>query len=1255
MTINLFIKIILIIIEFIYSYEKSDGFSLRNSYIILKIGKEGNCSILYHGFKIMPIKVLINDTSIADIDIKNYHYKKNSIVKMIWNETLRDINNMFRKCYGISEIDFSGFNSSSINNTNSMFLDCHSLTSINFSHFDTSLVTEMNHMFFGCESLTSLDVSHFNTSLVKNMEYMFFNCHNLNYLDISSFNTKSVIKMNSMFDYCNKLTSLDLSNFDTSLVENMEKMFVNCHNLIYLDISNFNTKSVTNMYSMFNSCFNLTSINLSNFNTSLVTNFASMFKNCYKLASLNLTNFDTSLAKNFARMFTNCSDLISLNLSNFNTSLATNFENMFDNCTNLTSLNLSNFYTSSATNFASMFHLCKNLISLDISNFDSSLVISMDSMFSECYELNTLNLSHFNTSSVKHFFYMFNKCKKLKFLNLSNFNTSFANNTNHMFSDCSSLISLDISNFDSRLIYVNKTEGMFSGCENLQYLNMSGEYLNNTVFDQINVHLPNNIVYCFNEKYLNSLNGTKKNCSVLDCSINWKQSQKKLIYNDSTTCLVSCKNSSTYTFEYNNKCYDKCPNDTFLIKPKNQCIDRCDKDDLYQYQFRNECYIKCPNETISSKSRKYFCESLYNEEEPYGIIDSQQCVNSCKINDMLKQLCILKYKFDDKNKTKTLKEKIINDIISEIKSGSLNEILTEMIHNKNNSQEELTIVVENEIHQIGMLSYFNERVDLSSVNFDECEKVLKQNGYQFNDTNDLIMYKIEHLIDGYKIPFMDYALFLNTGDQIIQINLDICNNTNVIHNIPISINDSDIDKYNPESDFYNDKCNKFTTDSGTDMTIYDRKNKYNANNMSLCEKGCTYIKYNSDIKRVECDCKIKSNLTYSYNNEDYSLDKLTAQKSSSNLGVTSCRLLCFKENLTSNTGFYVVLVILLILIIIFVLFYSKGYNMLEQKIDEVIRKTHKGNKKKSKNIIKQIINKNNKNKRKKASNNIQKKNSKNILLKSNTNKTKSKKNNNNKINNKLETKENEKNMSKNKNIKNSTNKALKPDTDYEYNWLSYKDATKFDKRASCEYYLSLIQNKQLFMFTFCNFNDYNSGIIKKFIFFLSFALHYTINALFFNDDTMHQIYEDEGSFNFGYQYKYILLSALVSTCLLRIILQLLVLTDKDVLEVKLQQTRTLAFKKKKQKLKCIIIKTIIFFVLNFLLLMFFWYYLTCFNAIYENTQIYLIENTLISFGFSLFYPFIINIFPTILRKYSIHSLNKTKNYLYKFSQILQLI
>ena len=119
-------------------------------------------------------------------------------------------------------------------------------------------------------------------------------------------------------------------------------------------------------------------------------------------------------------------------------------------------------------------------------------------------------------------------------------------------------------------------------------------------------------------------------------------------------------------------------------------------------------------------------------------------------------------------------------------------------------------------------------------------------------------------------------------------------------------------------------------------------------------------------------------------------------------------------------------------------------------------------------------------------------------------------------------------------------------------------------------------------------------------------------------------------------------------------LQFLVLTDKDVLDVKKETIKEKAIKMKKKKLKCIKIKYAILFILNFILLGLFWYYLTCFSAIYKNTQIYLIENTLISFGFSLFYPFIINIFPTFIRMCSIHSSDKNHNYCYKFSQVLQV-
>ena len=234
-------------------------------------------------------------------------------------------------------------------------------------------------------------------------------------------------------------------------------------------------------------------------------------------------------------------------------------------------------------------------------------------------------------------------------------------------------------------------------------------------------------------------------------------------------------------------------------------------------------------------------------------------------------------------------------------------------------------------------------------------------------------------------------------------------------------------------------------------------------------------------------------------------------------------------------------------------------------------------------------------------------------------------------------------------------KIIKPDTDYELNWLLYEEALKFDKRENCDYYFSLIKSKQLFLFTFCSFDDYNSGIVKKFMLFLSFALHYTTNTLFFTESTIHQIYIDEGKFNFSYQISYILYSSIISIFVLRLVLKFLVLTDKDILEVKQQQSKSLAINMKKKKLKYMKIKFGIFFILNFILLVLFWYYLTCFNAIYKNTQIYLIENTFFSFGFSLFYPFIINILPTIIRMYSLHSSKKNQIYLYKVSQILQLL
>ena len=419
-------------------------------------------------------------------------------------------------------------------------------------------------------------------------------------------------------------------------------------------------------------------------------------------------------------------------------------------------------------------------------------------------------------------------------------------------------------------------------------------------------------------------------------------------------------------------------------------------------------------------------------------------------------------------------------------------------------------------------------------------------------------------------------------------------------------------------------------------------------------------------------CHIKNNMTYSYDdvNQNDLLTKIQSDKSSSNLDVTKCmEVFGSTEEIKSNSGFYLLLFILIIFIIVSIIFWIKGRELLKNKIDEVIyNKFDKNqNKKEKKNNNRAILDNNHNNIKKSSNKKIKgkaKKNNKKTIQKSSSNfALKEGKNHkegtsiitevisDNKNNSKLNT------ININETTNNSSN-IPDSENDYEMNNLSYTEAFKYDKRSCCEYYMSLIKNKQLFAFTFCSFNDYNSGIIKKFIFFLSFALHYTINALFFNDSNMHQIYEDQGEYNFSYQFPKILISSICSTIILRIILLTLVLTDKSILKVKHQITKELAFKMKNQVLKCINIKFLIFFILNFVLLVLFWFYLTCFNAIYENTQVYLIENTMISFGFSLIYPFVINIIPAILRMVSLDKGKKDKNKencLYKISKFIQVL
>ena len=223
--------------------------------------------------------------------------------------------------------------------------------------------------------------------------------------------------------------------------------------------------------------------------------------------------------------------------------------------------------------------------------------------------------------------------------------------------------------------------------------------------------------------------------------------------------------------------------------------------------------------------------------------------------------------------------------------------------------------------------------------------------------------------------------------------------------------------------------------------------------------------------------------------------------------------------------------------------------------------------------------------------------------------------------------------------------------DYELNTFSYKDASIKDKRTFFQLLISLIKTKHLIIFTFYQKNDYNSQIMKICLFFFSFALYYIINALFFNDETMHKIYEDEGIFNFIYFIPQIIYSTIISS-IINILIKELSLSEKNIVKLKQEKDYEILNKLVPKTIKYLIAKFILFFFFSFLFLAFFWYYISCFGAVYKNTQIILLKDTLISFAISLIYPLIFYLLIALIRYPTLNKKEKCLTAFYKISQLI---
>ena len=763
--------------------------------------------------------------------------------------------------------------------------------------------------------------------------------------------------------------------------------------------------------------------------------------------------------------------------------------------------------------------------------------------------------------------------------------------------------------------------------------------------------------YYFLENKYHPCYSTCKKCEELGDSYNHKCIECKDGYTfiddfeNGNNCFINCQ--YYYYFDENNNYYctetENCPPLYSKLIDNKKCVKNTDSTSLITASDTNFESTETVDSTYNFQSSYIFSTSLYNDTE-------------CDVNDYLKNYCNIPMNISN----------IIEIIKNSIESKEINDLLNDIINKGKNITKSIGKIT------LQLIEIENQKKDsnISLIDFGECEQILRDN-YGLENSS-ILLYKIDIPIEGYSTISVQYELYETYNYTLL--NLDYCNKSSINIHVPVKINENEVDKYNPSSEFYNDICYPHSNENGADVILVDRKNEFIDNNLTLCDDDCEFKEYDSINEKAICKCKVKKSMDdisdiKNINSEKFFVGWINIENYI-NISVLKCiKLLSTKKGFLKNIGNFFLLSVILLFIASAGYFIFKGFPKLksiinqlkddvkfdlkltrrmsyapDSKIDITINPENSKSKKrisiKKRKIRKSYVNRQNKNL-------ILSQNSRNKLeiFVKNQNPEFPLEEKKEKEGEKKGEKEGEKEGEK-KEEKEEEQARTKKLNDHELNSLDYKDAIKLDKRTYLQYYWSLIKTKHILIFTFLPTKDYNSYIIKIELFLFSVSLYLTISALFFTDETIHKIYEDNGIFNFVYNIPQILYSTIISA-VINMVVKSLSLTENKILEIKMQKTPKEVNSKASEIIKCLKLKFILFYIISGIFLSFFWLYISCFCAVYRNTQNHLIKDTIFSFLLSLLYPFALNLIPIFIRIPAIRS--KNSQYIYKVSKIVQII
>ena len=220
----------------------------------------------------------------------------------------------------------------------------------------------------------------------------------------------------------------------------------------------------------------------------------------------------------------------------------------------------------------------------------------------------------------------------------------------------------------------------------------------------------------------------------------------------------------------------------------------------------------------------------------------------------------------------------------------------------------------------------NTNDNMTSIDLGACEIILRK-VYNISEDQLLYMKKIDVNQEGLKIKKVEFDIYSKlSGTNLVKLNKLYCEKERISLVVPVQITE-DIEKLNTSGRYYNDKCHKSKSDSGTDILLKDRQKEFVEGNKTVCQEDCDFTYYDYDTQKANCSCKVKETSSsmsdMTINTEKFYENFADTKKEFSNFGLTNCNVLTSTDNIRSNTGFFLLLLILALFIIIFIIFCSR--------------------------------------------------------------------------------------------------------------------------------------------------------------------------------------------------------------------------------------------------------------------------------------------------------------------------------------------